>query len=501
MGVVVSDLFADPSNSLNVSKAFGVRSSTFIDAQDNSARMELLKERFQKNMSALSSELDESGSGTTPVRGRHRWGALRKSINVGAIGPGRGGVRSQHNMDRASTAGLAAVAAVEQERTLDEILLDLKNEDAELMQLWADENIPPAPQMVDTSDEKVGYVPGPPPEVKNYMTRFQNVADAQGVEISRVPEEVVERHEEDMERFVRKEQMEELGRMKRIEADLLWRENEARRRVLVAEEKAKEDIRNFRMQNIDQSAARERNLYRQFRRAKQDLEEGLSDQKAVLRERYGEVTSSIEGDDSMMRSYEATLLNVPQPVEMRVHSLRAVKTKLPKGDYCLMVSVFDQLGGRPLRFEKVPRLGTDDCPSVTSPHSHQGRYYDRNFSFEESIYTTCPPRADRRPSHVYIFELFQLTNDVDGHGDGRVGKDDVADDRVVAWSALPICDEHMGCVEGKLKLPFMRGEHSPLVSTFKDMEIAMAGDLNTWLANLYVEIRMLSRDQVCCCVL
>lgn len=39
--------------------------------------------------------------------------------------------------------------------------------------------------------------------------------------------------------------------------------------------------------------------------------------------------------------------------------------------------------------------------------------------------------------------------------------------RVVGWTAVPMCYENMTLIEGKLKLPLLRGEHSKKVQHFK----------------------------------
>ncbi len=62
---------------------------------------------------------------------------------------------------------------------------------------------------------------------------------------------------------------------------------------------------------------------------------------------------------------------------------------------------------------------------------------------------------------------------------------------MVAWTAVPMSFENMSLVEGKLKLPMLRGEHSPSVRHFKAMEHLMADDLSNWLCNVYVEVRTL----------
>lgn len=50
--------------------------------------------------------------------------------------------------------------------------------------------------------------------------------------------------------------------------------------------------------------------------------------------------------------------------------------------------------------------------------------------------------------------------------------------------------ESMSLIEGKLKLPILKGEHGPHIQHFKSMEYAMAKDLDVWLCNVYLEVRI-----------
>jgi hypothetical protein len=48
--------------------------------------------------------------------------------------------------------------------------------------------------------------------------------------------------------------------------------------------------------------------------------------------------------------------------------------------------------------------------------------------------------------------------------------------------------ESMSLIEGKLKLPLLRGEHSPAVQHFQQMEQVVSENLNNWLCNVYIEV-------------
>lgn len=85
-----------------------------------------------------------------------------------------------------------------------------------------------------------------------------------------------------------------------------------------------------------------------------------------------------------------------------------------------------------------------------------------------------------RPGMVLILELFQLQS----HR--------CHCDRIVGWAAIPLALESQMLVEGKLRVPMLRGEHGPHYSHYKDIEATMANNLDHWLCNVYLEARPLS---------
>jgi hypothetical protein len=50
--------------------------------------------------------------------------------------------------------------------------------------------------------------------------------------------------------------------------------------------------------------------------------------------------------------------------------------------------------------------------------------------------------------------------------------------------------ESMSLIEGKIKLPFLQGEHSSDIQHFREMENSMAHNLNNWLCNGYLEVSL-----------
>lgn len=78
---------------------------------------------------------------------------------------------------------------------------------------------------------------------------------------------------------------------------------------------------------------------------------------------------------------------------MRIHIMRAVKTRLPKGSYVLMLTQYDSLGGRPLSWSCIGANGIGTMrPGITKICHHEGRFFDRVMRVEDSVFALCPPR-------------------------------------------------------------------------------------------------------------
>lgn len=92
--------------------------------------------------------------------------------------------------------------------------------------------------------------------------------------------------------------------------------------------------------------------------------------------------------------------------------------------------------------------------------------------------------CSHRPGFIFVLELFQLANFRN------------PEDQVVAWTALPMSFESMSLVEGKFRLPLLRGEHTAQFQHFRTMESTIADDLDEWLCNIYFEVRQMSLHEL-----
>ena len=315
--------------------------------------------------------------------------------------------------------------------------------------------------------------------IPDYVGAFSESSKPQKMTVSKVPQELVVQQMKDREEVEARMRYTELDKVKKVEGDLLYREHVARQRVQRLEDDARGKIKAEKEKVHVDFVQRERELERSFKRAREEMESYLENKQAVLKEEVGDLE---QGKGSIGRRFKVDWNLAPQPVELRIHTMRAAKNKLPKGAYCLMLTQFDRLGGRPLCWSKMGAYGIgSSSPAVTKPFKHYGRYFDRALHIEDSVFALCPPRPELKPSFIFVIELFQLAN-----------KNNPVD-KVVAWTALPMINSQFSVVSGKFRLPLFRGEPSPSIEHFKTIEQLIADDLNNWLCNIYVEMRHLPR--------
>ena len=318
-----------------------------------------------------------------------------------------------------------------------------------------------------------------PPVTSDIVEEYATESKEQSVVIGKVPKEAILEQKEALKKKLYEERTAVVDNMKKKERDVVWREHLATQRVKTLEEHAKERIRNEQEKLSEQYATREKLLNQEFRRGREALESALHRQQSSLGEVFGKLDNTTQ--ESMSRKMYVKSVHMPQPVEVRCHLLRSLNVKLPKGAYTMMLTTYDELGGSPLCWTNLGVYGIGpDFPSMTRALKHHGRYFDRNLKFEDSMFTLCPPRNDCYPGYVFVFELFELKSRTNPY------------DRPVAWSAVPMTNEEGNITEGRMKLPFLKGQHSPLVHKFQQMENSIANNLDNWLCNGYFEFRVFS---------
>ncbi|XP_077100463.1 uncharacterized protein ofcc1 [Siphateles boraxobius] len=240
---------------------------------------------------------------------------------------------------------------------------------------------------------------------------------------------------------------------------------------------------NSKIRHIDEEeAVLQDRLYSVFQRAENRLQNSLRQQQAEIIDQYGEIIEETENTEPLgIESdlhWQVEWSRTPQPIEVLVLCLRAVREKLPRGLYSLSVSLQTQLGGRTLRWS---RLQEQQWAGSTEPMEHQGRYCDTELNINQSLYMVLPASCDLLPSSVLVFKLLSLPGD---HSHVSC---------VVGYGAFPICDCSLQLFKGKFKTPLLRGRPNSSLNQFRKIEHLLSTDLDHWLCNLYFQVKRLPR--------
>ncbi len=265
----------------------------------------------------------------------------------------------------------------------------------------------------------------------------------------------------------------EMEAHQRRQQDLIVREQEARKRLHAERQTSVLESREEAMSIIARSFVATKDQQQAFRKAEDRLKSVLEDEKATVKSHFGDLVQderAVKG-----RRYQVNWDDAPRLVCIKNMVLRAVKNKLPSGRYVMLCTLFDRLGGVPLRWSRLKDFG--HFHRTRYPVRHNGRYYDVEISFKQrfnKLFLACPSKTHATPSMVFVFELFQVRNDSSNKTD-----------RVVAWGAFPMCDPSFDVVKGYFKVPLLRGEYDPTIDRFEEMERRIATNLDSWLCNLY----------------
>jgi hypothetical protein len=162
---------------------------------------------------------------------------------------------------------------------------NLELEEIKLEEFWKRDNYftPFAYESIHTPDISV---PALPPDLeKNFEAEIEPVK----LEISRVPEEAVQQKKDTVEKALFAQQRVNVDTLRKLQTDVIWREDLARKRILDLDEKTRREIRIEKQKMYELALDREKNMGNQFRRAREELEEGIKRQEAAIKEHFGRV--------------------------------------------------------------------------------------------------------------------------------------------------------------------------------------------------------------------
>ncbi|CAK4098589.1 unnamed protein product [Aphanomyces euteiches] len=320
---------------------------------------------------------------------------------------------------------------------------------------------------------------------RDYVEEFDGIVPAAEVVVASIPVEVIQQREAEMERARIQKAQDEAKEYQMRETLLAYKEEKARARLDQAATLQKQKLAQRELQSLHVVTLQSKQLLHVYHQAETHMKHVLSQQQAHVQDTFGSMETTRA--PAHKRRYRAEWARIPQPIEIHIHMLRAVKDKLPIGHYVILATLYDRLGGHPITWTVAGDRGVGaGFPGLTTPLLHRGRFYDTEFAVGQNVHVVCPPQIELRPANVVLFEVYMLSNNSSSE----------TRDVVVAWGVLPVCNADFDVVAGCFKVPLIRGDVDHTISKFRDIEHMHSTDLSSWLCNMYVTVRHLPRERL-----
>ncbi len=187
-----------------------------------------------------------------------------------------------------------------------------------------------------------------------------------------------------------------------------------------------------------------------------------------------------------VRYFRSMWEGAPTVLVIRMDELRAIKDKLPSGRFVMMCSLWNRLGGEPIKYTGQTLSLKEWSGCTRYPQRHQGRHFDVSLSFGQkrnAIYIAVPPKVYARPGMCLVFELIQLR--------GRNSKVD----KVVGWGAFPAFSSDFEPIEGRFKFAMLRGDVDQHIDRYAMVTDLISDDLDHWLCNAYFAVKRIQKFQ------
>jgi len=313
------------------------------------------------------------------------------------------------------------------------------------------------------------------------MDNFAQRANEEGVQIGSIDLEEVEKQEAKLEQDrVRAMQHAEQQQVERATL-MIRREGEARAQLDKKNKQSMKELKRQQTRLVRSKAATLSHVAVAFKAVRLRLNAVLHAQKKLVSHYFGAFQSAthIFGEDG--QHYKHNWNACPRSIRISVDYLREVKDKLRGGKYVMMCTVYDRLGGHPLRVS-----GNKHFSFTSSPVLHTGTFQQKELEFSQPpnhLKLQTPSQSTARPSNVLLFELFCVRS-------RRQERDEV-----VGWGVLPLMSATFETLQGKFKFPLLRGRYDPRIDKFQKFEKRIVKDIDNWLCNCYVSVSHCSRQR------
>ena len=313
-------------------------------------------------------------------------------------------------------------------------------------------------------------------ELQKFFNDFKTQAPEQEIIVGSVSVNDVQKQEQIFEEERLKRVEVQIEQYQACQQSLLHREQVARHNILKERKKVK-DMMNNANKALLENAHKHRHLLRTyFKRAEEKLKRVIKTEQAVVHDSIGDLE---KGERLNMKRWRTSWKHKPIPLDITITKVSAVKDKLDSGVYVLLCTLFDQLGGKPMKWTKAKDM---EIKPATEPVVHKGRFYDIDMTFNQNIFIIAPSETKIEPSMSIVFELYRLADQK------------IPIDRCVGWGVMPLCDAELRVAHGKFKLPLLCGPIDRRLDRYAILADWYQEDLNRWLANLYFEIKHLPRE-------
>lgn len=162
----------------------------------------------------------------------------------------------------------------------------LRLEDIDLAAAWAYEAIPPS-FALDESSLPVDPIP---PEHEAVDGEFDQEVRPAALDVSKIPEDVVTQRQTTVESLALAQHKQSLHALRKAQTDAIFREDLARTRVRELERQARLRLRQEKAKVLLLARAKQAELGRAFKVAREGLEEGLRRQEGAVKESFGHLT-------------------------------------------------------------------------------------------------------------------------------------------------------------------------------------------------------------------
>ncbi|OWZ15453.1 hypothetical protein PHMEG_00010900 [Phytophthora megakarya] len=353
-------------------------------------------------------------------------------------------------------------------------------------------------------------------EIPQYLDEFEVAIPTAEVVVGSVPIEEVQQREQQIEEAKIRQAELESSLYRQREIHLAQQETLARERLLKEARRRHAELVRKDRQAAEAMKLRARRISHVFQQAEAHLTDTLKKQEARVEQLYGSLLPSRVPQSR--KRYRVEWARIPLTIRIHARMLNGVKDKLPPGQYVMVVTLYDRLGGHALHWtnwdpEVSPNAARSDNtssrthigrPNFTRPFNHRGRFYNTEVVMNQDMFVVCPPEVELRPGNILIFELFLLSQATSAVYAGstlnsmprrqRRGGQllnqtmERQADHVVAWGALPLSTPEFQIIQGKFKVPLLRGEMDHTMDKYQDMEKMYQSDLSSWLCNFYFQV-------------